>query len=152
MKASIGFFTKLLFFIRLKFMDLLEYIYSFKYYRSFKLPLVNHFTIGLKNLGEKETFLPHPIGIVIGKNVSLGKNCTIYQNVTIGVGNNKNEQYPVIGDNVIIYANAIVLGNVNIGDGAVIGAGCIVIKDVPADKIAVGSPMRIIDKKPSVRY
>ncbi|WP_230350760.1 serine O-acetyltransferase [Lelliottia sp. WAP21] len=152
MKANNGFFKKLHFFLRLKFLELLEYKNSFKYYRSFKLPLVNHFTIGIRSLGEKKTFLPHPIGIVIGKDVTLGMNCTIYQNVTIGVGNNKSELYPVIGDNVIIYANAIVLGNVMIGDGAVIGAGCIVTKNVPADKIAVGSPMRILDKKPNVHY
>lgn len=152
MKAKIGFFKKLCFFLQLNFLEFLEYINGFKYYRSFKLPLVNHFSIGIKSLGVKKTFLPHPIGIVIGKNVVLGRDCTIYQNVTIGVGNNKNEQYPVIGDNVIIYANAIIIGPIVVGDNAVIGAGCIVTKNVPADKVAVGSPMRILDKKPGVEY
>lgn len=152
MKPKMILFKKICFFLRLKCLELLEYINSFKYYRSFKLPLVNHFSVGIKNLGKKNTFLPHPIGIVVGKNVVLGMNCTIYQNVTIGVGNNKNEQYPIIGDNVIIYANAIIIGGVVVGDNAVIGAGCIVTKNVPADKVAVGSPIRILDKKPDVKY
>ncbi|MBJ6592904.1 serine acetyltransferase, partial [Enterobacter hormaechei] len=93
-----------------------------------------------------------PLGIVIGKNVKIGSNCTIYQNVTIGVSNNKNEDYPVIGDNVIIYASAIVIGKVIIENDAVIGAGCIVTKNVPANKIAIGSPMRLLDKKCGVDY
>jgi serine O-acetyltransferase len=130
----------------------MEYYNSFKYYYVFKIPLVNHMTIGMKTLGIKKTFFPHPIGIVIGKNVILGRDCTIYQNVTIGVGNNKKEDYPIIGNNVTIYAGAIVIGKVTVGDNAVIGAGCIVTKDVPENKIAVGSPMRIIDKKKGVDY
>lgn len=131
---------------------IMECLYSFRYYRSVKLPFVNHLTIGIKMLGRQKTFLPHPIGIVIGKNVVIGKSCTIYQNVTIGVANNKQEIYPIVGNDVIIYANAIVIGGVVIGDGAVIGAGCIVTKNVPPDKIAIGSPMRILDKKKDVVY
>lgn len=62
------------------------------------------------------------------------------------MSNNKFEDYPVIGNNVTIYAGAIIIGKVIIGDNAIIGAGCIVTKDVPEGKIAIGSPMKIMDK------
>jgi serine O-acetyltransferase len=147
-----GFVKKLILLVKVTVVNFIEYYYSLRYYHVFKIPLVNHLTIGVKNLGKKKTFLPHPIGIVIGKNVLLGDNCTIYQNVTIGVSNNKIEEYPTIGHNVIIYAGAIIIGNVHVGNNAVIGAGCLVTKDVPENKIAVGSPMRILDKKESTFY
>ncbi|ENT2444594.1 serine O-acetyltransferase [Escherichia coli] len=143
---------RLFFHLNVRWRVFLEYYYSYRYYRLFKIPIANHLTIGLKKLGEKNTIFPHPVGIVIGKKVSIGNNCTIYQNVTIGVSNNKTEDYPIIGDNVIIYAGAIIIGSVSIGNNVIIGAGCIVTKDVPEDKIAVGSPMKIIDKKANVLY
>lgn len=145
-------FIKILYMFKLFFLELLEYCYSFRYYHKFKIPLVNHMTIGIKTLAKKRTFLPHPVGIVVGKGVLLGSNCTIYQNVTIGVSNNKVEHYPKIGNNVIIYAGAMIIGGVVVGDNAIIGAGCIVTKDVPENKIAVGSPMRLLDKKNSIPY
>lgn len=152
MTSKRTFMQRVVFFLKRKFFNIMEYYYSYRFYRSLVLPFVNHLTIGIKELGQLKTFLPHPLGIVIGKNVNLGSNCTIYQNVTIGVSNNKNEDYPVIGDNVIIYANAIIIGNVVVGNDAVIGAGCIVTKNVPANKIAVGTPMRLLDKKSGVVY
>ncbi|SAC97863.1 putative capsular polysacharide biosynthesis transferase [Enterobacter hormaechei] len=152
MTSKRGFFTRAFNFFKRKFFSVMEFFYSYRFYRSLKLPMVNHLTIGIDVLGKKNTFLPHPLGIVIGKNVKIGSNCTIYQNVTIGVSNNKNEDYPVIGDNVIIYASAIVIGKVIIENDAVIGAGCIVTKNVPANKIAIGSPMRLLDKKCGVDY
>lgn len=126
-----------------------EYPISLWYYKSFRIPLVNHLTIGIKVLARKRTIFPHPIGLVIGRNVVIGEGCTIYQNVTIGVKDIKKLEYPSIGNNVIIYASAIIIGNVKIGDNSIIGAGCIVTKDVPENKVALGSPMRIIDKKMS---
>ncbi|MCS5449774.1 serine acetyltransferase [Enterobacter huaxiensis] len=139
-------------FLKFKLSHASEFLYSFKYYRALSLPIANHLTIGIKVLGKQGTLLPHPVGIVIGKGVIVGKSCTIYQNVTIGVSNNKKEIYPRIGDNVIVYASAIIIGDVTIGDGAVIGAGCIVTKNVPANKIAIGVPMRLLDKKAGVDY
>ncbi|MCU7272572.1 serine acetyltransferase [Escherichia albertii] len=136
-----------MFILKEKSKELLEFYYSLKYYKQLKMPISNHFTIGIKTLGEKGVVFPHPIGIVIGKKVIIGRNCIVYQNVTIGVRNNKHEEYPIIGNDVTIYAGAIVIGKVVIGDNAIIGAGCIVTKDVPAGRIAVGSPMKIIDKK-----
>lgn len=85
--------------------------------------------------------LPHGFhGIHISKDAILGKNCIIYQNVTIG----NYEGIPCIGDNVLIGANAIVLGSVTIGNNAKIGAGAIVVSDVPAGATAVGGKAHII--------
>ena len=78
--------------------------------------------------------------IVVAK--AIGKNCWINQQVTIGA-TDKND-YPTIGDDVHILAGALVLGNIHIGNNAVIGAGAVVTKDVPENCVVVGNPARII--------
>ena len=85
--------------------------------------------------------LPHPVGIVIGRDVIIGDNCIIYQNVTLG---QKEDQFPVVGDNVTIFAGAQIIGNLRIGSNAIIGANAVVLKDVPESSTAVGVPARII--------
>jgi serine O-acetyltransferase len=71
----------------------------------------------------------------------IGEDCTIYQQVTVGVGRGG---FPVIGDRVDLCAGAIVIGGVTIGDDAIIGAGAVITNDVPDRAIVVGSPMRQI--------
>lgn len=88
--------------------------------------------------------MPHPTGVVIGEGVVLGRNATIFQNVTIGSGDLGAGAYPIIGDNVTIFANAVIVGAIRIGDGAKIGAGAIVLQDVPAGRTAVGNPARLL--------
>lgn len=88
--------------------------------------------------------MPHPTGIVIGEGVIMGRNATVFQNVTIGSGDLGAGAYPVIEDNVTIFANAVIVGAIKIGDGAKIGAGAIVLKDVPAGRTAVGNPARLL--------
>lgn len=85
----------------------------------------------------------HLDGIVIGSGVKIGNNCTIYQQVTLG--KNKGE-FPVIGDNVTIFAGAKILGGIKIGNNAVIGANAVVLKDVPDDSVAVGVPAKVVKK------
>ena len=77
---------------------------------------------------------------------SMGENCTVYQNVTIGRGRKYGTtNLPTIGNNVTVYTGAIIVGGVHIGDNAVIGAGAVVVKDVPANTTVVSQPMRIIE-------
>ena len=84
---------------------------------------------------------PHHGTIVINHCSVIGKNCTIMQGVTIGK-NTKGS--PVIGDNVFIGANALVIGKVVVGNNVCIGAGSVVVKDVPDNAVVVGNPAKII--------
>ena len=103
-----------------------------------------------QELIKRGTYFPHPVGIVISSAATIGKNCIIYQNVTIGAKTFEQgdarirENYPVIGNNVTIYAGAVICGPVKIGDNAVIGANSVVISDVPENSIVVGAPAKII--------
>ncbi len=96
-------------------------------------------------IGENVDFKHDGLGIVINSNAIIGDNCQISQHVTIGGRNGMPP--PVIGNNVLIGANALVLGAIKIGDGAVIGAGAVCLIDVPENAIVVGNPARIIKIK-----
>lgn len=124
-------------------------ILSIYCYRSIRVYLSNHLNIGIWKLYKQKTTLPHPVGIVIGYKVVLGKGCKIYHNVTIGAKDTKNFKkapYPKIGDNVLIYPNSIIIGDISIGDNAIIGAGTIVLNDVPSDSIVIGNPAKILKR------
>lgn len=93
--------------------------------------------------------LPHPIGIVIGEGSIIGQNVTIFQNVTIGgrrIGDAGQNKYPRISDNVVIFAGAVLAGEIRVGTGSVIGANSVVLDDVPDGCVAVGSPARVVRK------
>ena len=90
-------------------------------------------------------YTPHPTGIVIGGGVVIGENVSILQNVTLGRGRRDLEESPVIADGVEIGCGAAVLGPIAVGANAKIGANSVVIKSVPADAIAVGSPARLLN-------
>jgi serine O-acetyltransferase len=89
---------------------------------------------------KKGLFFCHGFSTMIGVN-TMGENCWINQQVTIGY---VDKGVPTIGNNVSIYAWAIILGEITIGDNSIIGAGAVVLKNVPADCMAYGNPMRII--------
>ena len=87
----------------------------------------------------KCVFFDHGIGTVIGETAVIGDNCVIYHNVTLGSKKIENKKrHPTIGNNVIIGTGSIILGNIFVGDCATIGAGSIVLKDVPCNQTVVG--------------
>ena len=90
--------------------------------------------------------LPHANGITIHPDTQIGRNCTIFQNVTIGVGrpDENGRVVPGIGAGVDISAGACIVGGITIGHRARIGLNTVVLKDVPANSFAVGVPARII--------
>lgn len=91
--------------------------------------------LGLRSSIGAGVLMPHPVGIVIGDGVEIGDNAVIYQSVTIGAASFSKDEYPVIGENVIIYPGSVVVGRVKVGDGAVIGANSFVRSDVPSHAI-----------------
>ncbi len=93
----------------------------------------------------KRFFIDHGIGVVIGETAVIGDDVTIYQGVTLGgTGKEKGKRHPTIGNNVVVGAEAIILGNIIIGDNSRIGAGAVVTKTVPQNSTAVGNPARIV--------
>ena len=87
------------------------------------------------------------MGVVIGETAEVGDNVTIYHGVTLGgTGKHKGKRHPTIGNNVIIGSGAKVLGPINIGDNVKIGANSVVLKDIEADKTAVGIPAKVVKK------
>jgi serine O-acetyltransferase len=100
----------------------------------------------------KGVFIDHGMGVVIGETAIVGDYTLIYQGVTLGgTGKESGKRHPTLGNNVIVGAGAKVLGNIQISDRVRIGAGSIVLRDVPPDATVVGIPGRIITPKSSNR-
>ena len=90
-------------------------------------------------------FIDHGTGIVIGETAEIGKNVTLYQGVTLGgTGKEKGKRHPTIGDNVVVASGAKVLGSFTVGEHAKIGAGSVVLKEVPPYATVVGIPGKIV--------
>ena len=87
----------------------------------------------------------HKTGIVFGETAEIGDNCTIYHGVTLGgTGKDTGKRHPTLGNNVLIGAGTKVLGPVYIGDNARIGAGSVVLRNLPANCTAVGVPAEVV--------
>jgi serine O-acetyltransferase len=97
-------------------------------------------------------FIDHGMGVVIGETAEIGENVTLYQGVTLGgTGFSTGKRHPTVQDNVTIGSGAKLLGPITVGRGAKIGAGSIVIHDVPANCTVVGNPghpVRIAGRRP----
>src|SRR5690606_20468146 len=93
-------------------------------------------------------FIDHGMGVVIGETAEIGDNVTIYQGAVLGGrGMAKGKRHPTIGNNVVIAAGAKILGSFKVGDHARIGAGAVVLKDVPPYCTVVGVPGRIVRER-----
>ena len=89
-------------------------------------------------------FIDHGMGVVIGETTEIGDNVTLYQGVTLGgTGKEKGKRHPTIEDNVVVAAWASVLGPITVGCNARVGAGAVVIQDVPPNCTVVGVPGRV---------
>jgi serine O-acetyltransferase len=99
----------------------------------------------------KGFFIDHGMGVVIGETTEIGDDVTIYQGVTLGgTSLQHGKRHPTLGNGVTVGVNAAVLGAITIGDGSKIGAGSVVVKDVPPRSTVVGIPGRVVlqDGKP----
>lgn len=95
-------------------------------------------------IGER-VFIDHGMGVVVGETAIIGDDCTLYQGVTLGgTGKARGKRHPTLESHVTVGVGAKVLGDVVIGEGAKIGGGAVVLRDVPAHTTAVGVPARAV--------
>lgn len=113
------------------------------------LSQVSRFLTGIEihpgaKIGQR-LFIDHGMGVVIGETCEIGNNVTIFQGVTLGgTGKEKGKRHPTLEDYVLVATGAKVLGSMRIGKNARIGAGSVVLKEVPPNSTVVGIPGRIV--------
>lgn len=95
----------------------------------------------------KTFFIDHGNGVIIGETAVVGNNVTLYQGVTLGgTGKEHGKRHPTIGDNVMISAGAKIIGSFKVGENSKIGAGSVVIEEVPPNCTVVGVPGRVVKR------
>ncbi len=93
----------------------------------------------------RRLFIDHAMGVVIGETAIVGSDVTLYQGVTLGgTGKGHGKRHPTVCDNVFIGNNANVLGNITVGENSRVGAGSVVLSDVPPNSTVVGVPAHIV--------
>ena len=98
-------------------------------------------------------YLPHALNIVVNRRCKIGRNCNLSQGVTLGVAHRGERMgTPVIGDNVYIAPGAVIFGEIEVSDGAAVGANCVVTKAVPENGVVVGVPGKLISHNGSGEY
>lgn len=116
-------------------------------YRLLRLPLRNHVHLWAGRRGPRigpGLHLIHPTNVMIAKDVEIGENCLIFHDVTVTSG--PTPGVPKIGNNVDIYPGARVLGGVTIGNHSMVGANCVVTRDIPAESIFLTAPGKVIPR------
>jgi len=95
----------------------------------------------------KGLFIDHGSGVIIGETAIVGNNVTLYQGVTLGgTGKEKGKRHPTLKDNVMVSAGAKILGSFTIGENSKIGAGSVVLNEVPPNCTVVGVPGRVVKR------
>ena len=95
----------------------------------------------------KGFFIDHGHGVIIGETTVIGDNVTLYQGVTLGgTGKEHGKRHPTLGNNVMVSAGAKVLGSFTIGENSKIGAGSVVLAEVPPNSTVVGVPGRVVKR------
>ena len=90
-------------------------------------------------------FIDHGMGVVIGETCEIGNNVTIFQGVTLGgTGKQRGKRHPTLHDNVLVATGAKVLGSITIGENSKVGAGSVVLKNVPPNSTVVGIPGTVV--------
>lgn len=90
-------------------------------------------------------FIDHGMGVVIGETCEIGDNVTLYQGVTLGgTGKERGKRHPTLEDNVLVATGAKVLGSIVIGANSKVGAGSVVLKNVPMNSTVVGIPGKVV--------
>src|ERR1700690_2813784 len=93
----------------------------------------------------RRLFIDHGSGTVIGETAVVGNDVTLYQGVTLGgTGKEKGKRHPTLGNNISVGSGAKLLGNITIGENSRVGAGSVVVRDVPPDSTVVGVPAHIV--------
>src|SRR6202451_3279170 len=93
----------------------------------------------------RRLFIDHGMGVVIGETAIVGDDVTLYQGVTLGgTGKDEGKRHPTLRDGVFVGNNANILGNITIGENSRVGAGSVVVRDVPPDSTVVGVPAHIV--------
>jgi serine O-acetyltransferase len=126
----------------------------YRHRRYFIARLLSQFSRGLTGIEihpgaviGKGLFIDHGMGVVIGETSVIGDNVTIYQGVTLGgTGKDVGKRHPTVGDHVLIGAGVKVLGPFAVGDRSRIGAGSVVLREVPPDSTVVGIPGRVVSR------
>ncbi len=96
----------------------------------------------------RKFFIDHGMGVVIGATTIIGDDVLLYQGVTLGgTGKEHGKRHPTLGNNIVVGSGAKILGNITIGSNSRIGAGSVVIDDVPENSTVVGIPGRIVHQK-----
>lgn len=96
----------------------------------------------------KGLFIDHGSGVIIGETTIIGDNVTLYQGVTLGgTGKETGKRHPTLKDNVMVSAGAKILGSFTVGENSKIGAGAVVLQEVPPNCTVVGVPGRIVRRK-----
>jgi len=93
----------------------------------------------------KGLFIDHGSGVIIGETAIIGDNVTLYQGVTLGgTGKEKGKRHPTLKDNVMVSAGAKILGSFTVGENSKIGAGSVVLHEIPSNSTVVGVPGRVV--------